>query len=455
MIIGLAVLAVLLICGAAFAGYMVFFDRNEPTPDPSIVYTQVAHTVVAQLTQDAGATAVAQLTQIAQAVRTLETLPTDTPAPTFSTPTSGVPTLVFPATATPWILPTPTPTFVYLPTATTAPATPCDQAAFVKDVTIPDNSVIPANTRFTKVWRVRNDGACTWDASYALVFNSGAPMTNNLTILVPRVVLPGQTVDLGVEMVAPGSPGQYQSNWLMRNSRGTLFGFGPSRTDTIFARIRVPSSPNPNPGYAFDFVANYCNAQWRTENGLIGCAGPTNSQNGSVISLSDPPLETRTENEPGLWVRPNQSANGFIAGYYPTYLVKSGDHFVTELSCMSGSNACDVTFRLDYLLPNGSSGNLGAWREVYDNHTTIVDINLASLTGQSVQFILRMQNNGNVSQANGIWFLPSIRNTPVPPTSLPPTVTPTATRTQAPPPPTVTYTPTPTLTVVPYPYPRP
>ena len=37
-----------------------------------------------------------------------------------------------------------------------------DKPVFVADVTIPDNTVIAPGTTFTKTWRVRNDGNCTW-----------------------------------------------------------------------------------------------------------------------------------------------------------------------------------------------------------------------------------------------------------------------------------------------------
>jgi hypothetical protein len=450
LIIALSALAVVLICGAAFAAYQIFFGRPEPTQDPSIAYTAAARTIVARYTQDAGSTAVAELTQIAKAVKTLAPLPSSTSAPTFVYPTSSVPTYVIPPTATPWIIPTQT---IAPPTATYPPGPPCNRATFIADVTIPDGTTLPPNTNFTKIWRVRNDGACSWSSSYALIFTSGTAMTNNLTILVPGVVLPGQSIDLAVDMISPGKPGTYQSNWFFRSPQGEVFGTGSTGANALFARIRVPSQPNPNPQYAYDFSANYCTAQWRTDSGVIGCTNPSTDSRGSVVYLTAPDLENRTENEPGLWTRPNQAANGFIAGQYPPYQVRAGDRFYTELSCKYGSNGCDVTFRLDYILPNGTSGNLGSWREVRDGLTTTINgLDLSSLVGQNVQFVLRMQNNGNASQANGIWFLPSIRNTPPTTTPLPPTVTPTATNTIVPTP-TKTATPTATNTLPPYPYP--
>jgi hypothetical protein len=454
IIISLSTLAIILICGAAFAAYQIFFDRAEPTESPAAAYTQAAQTIVAQMTQAAGSTAVAQLTQIAGGAQ-----PNQTVAPSLTAPPTQVPpTFVIPPTATFWA--PPTATFWYPPTATSTiyvppvvtqpPSVPCNRATFIRDVTIPDGTVLPPNTNFTKIWRVRNDGSCTWTVGYSLVFSTGTPMTANTVQPMPVTVPPGGQVDLAVDMRSPGTPATYQGNWLLRSSNGSIFGVGSSGNQALFVRIRVTAPPKPNPNYAYDFSANYCSAQWRTGAGNISCTMPTNDSRGSVAFLTAPDLENRTENEPGLWTRPNQSGDGFISGQYPAYQVKPGDRFVAELSCKSTSPSCDVTFRLDYLLSNGASGNLGAWREVNDRKTRIVDVSLDSIVGQNVQFILRMQNNANVSQANGIWFLPSIRNSPPTQQPLPPTVTPTATSQ----PPTPTFPPDenpPTATIPSYP----
>src|SRR5512134_2558781 len=49
----------------------------------------------------------------------------------------------------------------------------CDAAAFVSDVSYPDGSTVALGSTFTKIWRIRNTGTCTWNTSYALVFVSG------------------------------------------------------------------------------------------------------------------------------------------------------------------------------------------------------------------------------------------------------------------------------------------
>jgi hypothetical protein len=61
-----------------------------------------------------------------------------------------------------------------IPPTNTPLATGCsDQAAFVTDVTVPDGADFSPDENFTKTWRMKNAGTCTWTSSYALVFIMG------------------------------------------------------------------------------------------------------------------------------------------------------------------------------------------------------------------------------------------------------------------------------------------
>lgn len=271
----------------------------------------------------------------------------------------------------------------------------------------------------------------------------GAPTA----ISIPGVVKPGSQVDLAVDMTAPSQAGSHQGNWYLRDNRGQTFGVGASNSP-LWVRIVVAAKPTPNPAYAYDFSAYYCYAEWRSQAGLIGCNNPSSSAKGSVVYTTSPQLENRTENEPSLWVRPDTAQTGYLTGLYPPYKVQPGDRFVTEISCMKGFNGCSVTFRLDYRLPDGTTKNFGSWNEAADGKTRTVDQDLSPLAGQTVQFMLVLMNNGNPSQANGIWFVPSIRNKPV-------TLTPKPTLTSTPTPsPSPTNSPSPSPTL-PFIYPPP
>jgi hypothetical protein len=45
--------------------------------------------------------------------------------------------------------------------------------AYVADGTVPDDTGFAPGEVFTKVWRVRNSGTCTWGAGTQLVFAPG------------------------------------------------------------------------------------------------------------------------------------------------------------------------------------------------------------------------------------------------------------------------------------------
>lgn len=113
-----------------------------------------------------------------------------------------------------------------------APETPIqeveclDQAAYVADVTIPDDTIVDPGAGFVKTWRVRNEGDCTWTPDYSLVFVGGNQMSGSTAVQIPQTVAPGAEVDLSVSLVAPSSFGTHRGEWLLQNAAGELFGSG-------------------------------------------------------------------------------------------------------------------------------------------------------------------------------------------------------------------------------------
>lgn len=201
----------LLIVGAV----LLLRGPSGPTPE-ELQATGAAQTVAAQLTQ----VALEQTIAPPPATNT-SAPPTDTPPP--------------PATSTP-APPTVTPTQACT-----------DLAAFVADVTIPDNTYMSPSQAFSKTWRLRNAGTCTWTTGYALVFDSsnimGGPASQNLA----GSVAPGATVDLTVNLIAPASNGTHRGNWKLRNDKGTIFGLtggGP-----FYVQIIVGPTPTTGPTY--------------------------------------------------------------------------------------------------------------------------------------------------------------------------------------------------------------
>lgn len=160
------------------------------------------------------------------------------PVPTASLPTVTVPAATAIATQIPANTSTPEPT-----SASSAGTGACiNSAEFVTDISVPDGSVLADNASFVKTWRVKNTGTCTWDSRYSLLFVDGTLLMPVDNAPLPGSVIPGQTIDLSLNMTSPIYPGNYESDWKLRSPSGTLFGVGKSNSP-LWIKI-VIGSPN-------------------------------------------------------------------------------------------------------------------------------------------------------------------------------------------------------------------
>src|SRR4029078_37386 len=96
-----------------------------------------------------------------------------------------------------------------LASVTTKAQQTCDVAEFITDVTVPDGTNYAAGETFTKTWRIKNIGTCSWTPSYTLFFSNGASMNGPSTVALTGNVNPGQSVDLSVSLTAPAAAGEY------------------------------------------------------------------------------------------------------------------------------------------------------------------------------------------------------------------------------------------------------
>jgi Ig-like domain from next to BRCA1 gene len=334
-------------------------------------------------------------TQVAQAgpagessqAATSTTLP-PTPVPTL---TSIPPT----PTRTP-VPPTPTPTAVTLA---------CNLVQFVADVSIPDGSVVQPGASFTKTWRLKNIGSCTWTTDYALVFADGDRLGGPAGLTLPGSVLPGQVIDLSVDLVAPFQAGSYHGNWRLRDAGGVLFGLGRANSP-FYVAIEVTGSQSAN---ALDFVATYCQAEWSSGAGQLPCPGESSDSRGSIRRITKPTLENGLiSDDPALLTYPQMISDGVIRGKYPSVRVEPGYHFTTIIGCAYNSDACDVNFQLDYQIGSSSIQTLAVWQEVYDGTFHRVDVDLGNLAGSDVNFILTVFANGVPTQDRALWLAPHI-----------------------------------------------
>ena len=162
--------------------------------------------------------------------------------------------------------PTPVPTNTPVPTPT-ATEIPCDRAAFVSDVTVPDGTDYDPGEVFTKTWKLKNTGSCTWTSGYDLVFDHGDQMGAPAAIqLTAGTIGQNQNVDVSVQLTAPGSAGGYNGFYKLRNPDGLIFGIGANGNVAFWVEIDViePADPtdlvvtqiilNPNPPTKLDPV---------------------------------------------------------------------------------------------------------------------------------------------------------------------------------------------------------
>lgn len=136
------------------------------------------------------------------------------------------------------------PPSVVTPTATPEPAC-TNRFSLVEDVTIEDGQRVDPGANIKKVWRIRNEGTCTWSSAYAWVFVSGYQLGAVDSLQIPAVVAPGVMMDLSVDVQAPAVAGTYRSYWMMRSPAGELFGTGPAFNEPVWVEIEVGPEPTP------------------------------------------------------------------------------------------------------------------------------------------------------------------------------------------------------------------
>ena len=206
-------------------------DSAEPTEDPNAAITQVVETAMAALTQTA-------LVQSPTPSVTPTILPTNTPIPTMQ-PSPTVSTLVsLPTTSSG------SPSF----TQPSGQTSSCDIGGFVKDVTIPDGTNMAAGQTFTKTWEIKNNGTCTWNKNYLVVFYGGEQMAAQTSFTFTETdIEPGESVQISVPMTAPTKTGEFISYWILRNDLGQNFFINGS---SVYVEIIVGSAATVTPTVA-------------------------------------------------------------------------------------------------------------------------------------------------------------------------------------------------------------
>lgn len=131
------------------------------------------------------------------------------------------------------------------PSPTETPEPACtNQAQFIRDVTVPDGTRFDPGDSFTKTWRLRNSGTCTWTKNYAIVHVAGYSLLGPNAMTLPTEVEPGELVDISMALKVPMIDGTYESYWRLRDDAGELFGIGDGQDLSFWTLVEV-GQPEP------------------------------------------------------------------------------------------------------------------------------------------------------------------------------------------------------------------
>jgi len=173
--------------------------------------------------------------------------PLATVQPTSEVPSpTPLPTVARTSAPEPMTLPTVQPTAIQTSLSTTTPmpvAVECQNAAqYISDDGL-DGITYAPNTAFTKTWRLKNTGSCTWDDNYLVSYISGTTMSQQPGYwLVPQgqTVAPGQTLDINVGMTSPAENGNYVSYWGLKKVDGQFMPIqGGANGNSFYVKIVV------------------------------------------------------------------------------------------------------------------------------------------------------------------------------------------------------------------------
>jgi hypothetical protein len=177
----------------------------------------------------------------------------------------------------------------------------------------------------------------------------------------------------------------------------------PTETD-------IPTS-TPIPGtIVLDFVTSLCDAQWMNSGQhLVPCPDVNADHSGGYAVPLDPTSESLPAGTPVLLTIPATNGYGGLFLRYPPITIQDGDRFSTSLRCQSKA-PCVVEYALEYFDAKGKySGPFLSWNYRHGDPEVIVDSDLSTLAGQTVEFVLTLRPLYDAPQLDqSLWIAPYI-----------------------------------------------
>jgi uncharacterized protein YkwD len=253
------------------------------------------------------------------------------------------------------------------PQATRPPNAPdcTNNAAFVADVTIPDNSEVVGGTVFTKTWRIMNTGTCSWAADYTLTHYSEERMEAPASVPLP-LTLPGQTADISVELAAPNTIGIHRANFVIKNPTGLIMKINDDSRLWLIINVKTTSAATAAPTTQATQVvgASPTTASSSSGTGLVNATCGYAIDQGKLIELLNAVNAYRSQSSMFAYTVNPKLAQAAQA--------HAGDMACNQVTAHTGSNGTNVAQRV------AASGYVAAY--VDEN----VNISSPVRTGQEV-----------------------------------------------------------------------
>jgi hypothetical protein len=214
-------------------------------------------------------------------------------------------------------------------------------------------------------------------------------------------------VDVSLTLKAPTDPGTYQGFWKLRNPAGQVFGLGENAEKDFWVKIKVETGQT----YTYDFLVQAPGATWTSVGDgsevPLAFGGADDDPNGVAKLKEGIILENGKQAGVTLVTAPRQTTDGEVSGTFPEYTILEDDRFKAKLGFLEHCGSGQVIFQL-WAQEGGSLDLLQDWRKACDGHLKLVEVDLSSLKGRKVQFVLAVLADGSPEDDLAIWGSPRI-----------------------------------------------
>jgi len=214
-------------------------------------------------------------------------------------------------------------------------------------------------------------------------------------------------VDVSLTLKAPTDPGTCQGFWKLRNPAGQIFGLGDNAEKDFWVKVKVGTGQT----YTYDFLVQAPDASWTSSGGgseePLTFGGADDDPDGVAKLKDDITLENGKQAGMTLVMAPRQTEDGKVSGIFPVYTVQVGDAFKAKLGFLEHCGSGQVLYQLWYK-EGDSQALLQEWRKACDGHLELVEVDLSSLKGKQVQFVLTVLADGSPEDDLAIWGSPRI-----------------------------------------------